>query len=293
MSNLREFNVDSLSYNQVGPTTSSPSKDQDSKSNIRESSNQISASKSTRNNFVSNLPYIPIKKTVTQKAPRINPNKQPLEKLWKNWKQELVEKTNLPDSGKAFTKTLTPTTVVRKDNNIEQKQVSITTNNKSVSSEATGTWIDDLAIEERQMEEQGVVDYSHHFQKHKLIQNQTFEFQKKIHLKLTMLIEKFNEIRHSPQNSIKIYGISGSDNDFMLFRNGVKLVISSQQAGKIQFTFNQYIGQTFSSNSSRPLFIEASWGAFEQLVWNYKGERVNIDETVRFFLAEFVRQSAR
>jgi hypothetical protein len=79
----------------------------------------------------------------------------------------------------------------------------------------------------------------------------------------------------------------------MLFRNGVKLVVSGQRAGRIVFAFNQYLGQIFAPNQNPSLEIEAVWGAFDQLHWTHRGERLSIDDLVRYFITEFSRQSFR
>ncbi len=79
----------------------------------------------------------------------------------------------------------------------------------------------------------------------------------------------------------------------MLFRNGLKLLVSAQRAGKIQFAFNQFIGQLHAPSHQSVTEIDASWGAFDQLVWTYRGERVQMNDVIRYFLTEFSRQSFR
>ena len=104
-------------------------------------------------------------------------------------------------------------------------------------------------------------------------------------------IEIFNEARQSGGHAVHLYRVSNTEEDFMLFRNGVKLVVTGQRAGRVMLAFNQYLGQIFAPTQNPTFELEASWGAFDQLFWSYKGERIVLEDVVRFFVSEFTRQS--
>lgn len=154
-------------------------------------------------------------------------------------------------------------------------------------------WSAELALEERKMEREGVVDFTNTYHKQEILKRRTAEFAVHLQENFRQQVEIFNEARRSASHLIHVYKVSQSEGDFMLFRNGVKLVVSGQRSGKIIFAFNQYLGQIFASNQAPVLELEAAWGPFDQLFWSYKGERVQVLDIVRYFLTEFARQSYR
>lgn len=154
-------------------------------------------------------------------------------------------------------------------------------------------WSARLALDERVLEQEGQVDFSNSYQKQDLLKLRTREFGLALQDAFRQNIEIFNESRKSPAHMIHVYKVSNSEVDFMLFRNGVKLVISAQQSGRIIFAFNQYLGQLYAPNSNPVLEVEAAWGPFDQLYWTYRSERVSVDDLVRYFVTEFVKQSYR
>lgn len=150
-----------------------------------------------------------------------------------------------------------------------------------------------LALEERRMEREGVVDFSNTHRKQEMLKLYTTEYAKFLQAQFRREIELFNEARRSAASAIQLYKISKTEADFMLFRNGVKLVVSATQAGRIHFGFNQYLGQVLAPSHSPQLEMEAQWGSLDQLVWTYRGEKIEAKDIVRYFLTEFVKQSYR
>jgi hypothetical protein len=154
------------------------------------------------------------------------------------------------------------------------------------------SWSVELALSERRMERSGEVDFASQFHKHEQLKRKTLDFVKRLHETFRRHIELFNEARYSASHGVHMYRVSGTESDFMLYRNGVKLVVSGSKSGKVVFAFNQYMGQIFTAAQTSPTVeIEAHWGPFDQLHWVYKGERVQMDDLVQYFLTEFARQS--
>jgi hypothetical protein len=233
------------------------------------------------------------------------------ENLWGTWKSDAATQTvdlNLSSS---------PTIELRsideiRDNSVQQRPISqentnlqqIQTDEQS-STEAENfrlatenfgrfPWAVELAQSERRAERLGVVDYANGFQKHEILKLRTREFTARLHAAFREQVELFNESRKSTSHSIQLYKINNTAEDFMLFRNSVKLVVSGQQAGRILFAFNQFMGQIYNSQQPLPTAeINALWGPFEHLIWQHKGERVHIEDIVRYFITEFVKQSFR
>ena len=109
----------------------------------------------------------------------------------------------------------------------------------------------------------------------------------------------FNQLKASTLGQIRIYGISKTKADFMLFRNGYKLIFSMRQPGTITVAYSsavaQYVpGQTppLDEKKSADLLL-ASWGAFGQLIWTYNQHSINVDYLVRYYMSRFVKDSAR
>jgi len=190
-------------------------------------------------------------------------------------KQEIVESKNIEIPTEQNEEQLAPATEEPTENNYSRQ------------------WLTELAYSERRMEKTGEVDYTNHFQKPVILKARTTEFLQILKKAFQSAVEDFNESRNSVTHSIRVYKISGTENDFMIFRNGIKLIISGQQAGLIQFVFNQYLGHIFAPSQKPMIEIEATWGAFDQLHWTFKGQRVEHSEIVRYFLTEFIHQSSK
>jgi hypothetical protein len=174
------------------------------------------------------------------------------------------------------------------------EQALVTQSGQAVSEDLGPTrWAIELALNERRSERQGTVDFSNAYNKQDLLKRLTRESMEHLRKSFQKEIELFNEARKNPSQTMKLYRVSQTADDFMLFRNGVKLVVSGQRAGRIVFAFNQYLGQIFAPNQNPSLEIEAVWGAFDQLHWTHRGERLSIDDLVRYFITEFSRQSFR
>jgi hypothetical protein len=152
-------------------------------------------------------------------------------------------------------------------------------------------WASQLAITEKQMERQGTVDLHPSLNKQEQLKQKTREFLQNLQNSFREKVELFNESRQSPAYHIHIYKVSNTPDDFMLYRNGVKLVVSGQRAGRIVFAFNQFLGHLLSTQHQPVLELQATWGALDQLSWTYRGERVTEADLLRYLLSEFIYQS--
>lgn len=201
---------------------------------------------------------------------------QPLEdsrQSWKAWEEDLdiIEEKNQSSASMRL--------------NAERRE------EKPASSKTLLPWAADLALTERRMERRGEVEYSSSFQKQEMLRQQTTEYMRVLRSEFAKSIEEFNDARQSGANAIHLYSISNTENDFMLFRNGSKLVVSGQRSGRILFAFNQFLGQVYNPQLGPNFELEARWGPFDRLFWSYQSERVQVNDIIRFFLSEFVRQS--
>lgn len=161
-------------------------------------------------------------------------------------------------------------------------------------------WVRELVIAEQQMEESGVVDFSAGFDPSADVKASTVEFMNDLKSLFIESASVFNQLKGSTLGNIKIYGISKTPADFMLFRNGYKLIFSIKKAGLIGVRFNQ-IGSSFlpgqstedESSQSSEDYLKAAWGAFGELKWTYNDQLINLAYLVRYYMSRFVRESSK
>lgn len=163
-------------------------------------------------------------------------------------------------------------------------------------------WIKDLVRAEQQMEETGLVDFSAGFDPEKNLSEQTSEFMNKLKDSFVEAASAFNQMKGAAFGGIKIYGIAKTESDFMLFRNGFKLIFTKKQPGSIVVNF-QYQGAGFVPGTSavdkvadslmNEDRLEARWGAFGEIIWTHKELPVNLDHLTRYYMSRFIRESAK
>ncbi len=164
------------------------------------------------------------------------------------------------------------------------------------------TWIEQIALSEQEFEESGNVNLEQSSLIDNLLKEETIELLKDLKVSFSAASEKFNNYKSSPISRVKIYGISQTEADFMLFRNGLKLIFSYHKKGEIKITLshmqNSFLtGQSNANMSdSNDIFEEslvAVIGPFNQIQWTHKGKQFNIDHMIRFYLSQFLKESSQ
>jgi hypothetical protein len=160
------------------------------------------------------------------------------------------------------------------------------------------SWIKELVSAEQQMEEAGVVDMAAGFDPHKQVEEATVEFISDLKAAFVEAASAFNQLKGSALGQVRIYGISKTQADFMLFRHGYKLIFSLRQAGVVSVSHSN-AGANYVPGTVRPEetttadYLKATWGAFGQLIWTYNDHAINIDYLVRYYMSRFIKDSAR
>lgn len=162
------------------------------------------------------------------------------------------------------------------------------------------TWIKDLVRAEQEMEESGMIDFSAGFNPQKLLSEESLQFLNDLKVSFVDAVTTFNQLKGSPMGRIKIYGISNTEADFMLFRNGFKLIFGLKKPGTISIRFH-YVGANFipgaNNKDEAPDQGEegliAKWGPFGDLVWTYNEQPLKIDFLVRYYISRFIKESAK
>ena len=164
-------------------------------------------------------------------------------------------------------------------------------------------WIKDLVSAERKIEETGMVDISIGLDDQYLKQ-ETIKFLLNIKNLFIDSASVFNQMRGLSVGGVKIYGISNTESDFMLFRNGYKLLFSIKNPGVIRICFayqrasimpktTSKDGQPKLQDTTNEDILEAKWGCFGQLQWMHRNHILDTSYLVRFYLSRFIKESAK
>ncbi len=164
------------------------------------------------------------------------------------------------------------------------------------------SWINDLVKAEQQMEETGLVDMSFVYDPDRVVVEQSIQFLLQLKADFVESANSFNDQKPSAMGRIKIYGIAKTHADFMLFRNGFKMIFSLKKPGQVSVRFNfigtQFIPQANESttnvtNLADEQIIEAKIGPFGDVNWTYQNQTFKIENMVRYYLTMFLKESAK
>ncbi|MBF0208511.1 MAG: hypothetical protein HQK53_16670 [Oligoflexia bacterium] len=165
------------------------------------------------------------------------------------------------------------------------------------------SWIENLALEELNMEESGIISYNDQSDPLPYLEESSIELVSRIRERIEFYLNKFNFYRggRDPSASVKIFKISNTVNDFMLFRNSLKLVISRKTPAVIGVGLFSNTGGIFPARAtavdapSTNLYHEivAHVGPFNEISWRFEGEPVNVEAMVKHYLTEFIKHSAK
>jgi len=165
-------------------------------------------------------------------------------------------------------------------------------------------WIEELALEELNMDESGIVNINNHLEPANFLEKSSIEFMDQIRDTVEFYVSRFNMHRgsHTPGSHIKIFKISNTVNDFMLFRNSLRLVVARRSNDKISIGFlvngkdlrapRLANGQAWQSESGTHE-LRAQVGPFNDVSWKFHGESIVLNSMVRHYLSEFIRNSSR
>jgi hypothetical protein len=159
------------------------------------------------------------------------------------------------------------------------------------------TWIKDLVLAEQQMEESGVINLAS-LDAEAHLEEQTVEFLRDIKAAMIEASATFNQLKASSVGTLKIYGISNTKADFMLFRNGYKLIFSMRRAGEIEVYHSLLTSHFLNPVETEPKgpekdIIRAQWGAYGEMQWHHKNLPVRLDFLIRHYITRFIRESAK
>lgn len=159
-------------------------------------------------------------------------------------------------------------------------------------------WIKELVEAEQRMEESGIIDVSPTFDQESSLEAESILFLNRLKDLFIDHTAIYNKMRGASVGGVKIYGISKTQADFMLFRNGFKLFFSLKRPGiisaKIHYHGADILSQTEVPDSlGQEDLIEARLGAFNEVIWTYQEQPVNLDYLGKFYFTRFVKESTK
>jgi hypothetical protein len=165
------------------------------------------------------------------------------------------------------------------------------------------SWIEGLALDEINMDESGIVNINGHLNPDLLLEESSINFMNDLRDRFEGYTSRFNlqRARNHSNSTIKLFKISNTVNDFMLFRNSLRLIFARKSYDVISIGFlangKDIYGARLSFNdqfgSSNIHEIRAHIGPFNKITWRFNNETVDVDALVRHYLTEFIVNSAR
>jgi hypothetical protein len=170
-------------------------------------------------------------------------------------------------------------------------------------------WIHDLIKAEEQMEETGIIDFQSSLDPDRTMIGAALTFLGQLRKEFGEAVEIFNEMKYASQGKLKIYGIAKTHADFMLFRNGFKMIFSLKQPGIISIRTHfmnpalpavasmNLIGNTVANMPSGSQYkgeeelIEMMWGPFNESIWTYRSQPVRIESVVKHYMTKFIQDT--
>jgi len=159
----------------------------------------------------------------------------------------------------------------------------------------TFEWIELLAKNELKMEESGEFDLYGSFDQKTILEEQTKGFLRELKRLAQEMATAFNAFR-GDRKAVKVFQISGTEADFMVFRNTLKLIFSFDKPGEVSINFINVRGGLVEEKMNKDDLkngdvIKATLGPFNEGVWQFKDHRVFPHQLVRYYMTEFIKNS--
>jgi hypothetical protein len=154
-------------------------------------------------------------------------------------------------------------------------------------------WINELARAEVHPDAERLLSLGKEFDPTQMLEESTVDFLTTLRRLCADFCKVFNAFsaQGTKYPEVKLYGIAHSAADFMIFRNQIKLLVSSSAPGTIQvsFSYHQQNGRTAGGTIEEPQQLTAVMGPFRNIYWTFKGEKIEPDQVSKFYFSEFVR----
>lgn len=171
-------------------------------------------------------------------------------------------------------------------------------------------WIHELARAEVHPDAERLLQLGGSFDPHQLIEESTIDFLTELKEHFNEYIRTFNAYSESGTKfqDIKIYNTAQTAADFMIFRNGVKLIVANTAHGVIQLSYAHHVRGTLSVDGQvhgagaqasaaggiggpQPQDLLAQIGPFREVFWTFQGEKVRPEQVAKFYFTEYTRMT--
>lgn len=172
-------------------------------------------------------------------------------------------------------------------------------------------WLEELAGAEIEIEKTGQMDVFNYLSEEKILKDHSISFLNQLRTLFQDYATHFNQLRKDSRQTIKVYGIANTESDFLVFRNGLKLVITYSKPGQIEISFHTLSGGMYAplqrktgkgrGNIPQPPgeiqrqsgdLLNVELGPFNEAHWTFQEIPVTPSALVRFYLTEFIKNSA-
>ncbi len=155
-------------------------------------------------------------------------------------------------------------------------------------------WIHEIARAESSPEAEALYQLNQASAPQQAVEESTVEFLTDLRAYFQEYVRIFNSLSETGKkfSEIKIFNLTQGAADFMLYRNGIKLIIANTTHGVIQLSYDKHVITGASNNElSIPQADEliAQLGAFGSVHWMYRSEKVSSDQVAKHFFSEFSR----
>jgi hypothetical protein len=155
-------------------------------------------------------------------------------------------------------------------------------------------WIHEIARAEASPEADALYQLNQVSAPQQAIEESTVDFLTDLRAYFQEYVRLFNSISEAGKKfaEIKIFNLTQGAADFMLYRNGIKLIVANTTHGVIQISYDRHmIGTPVVNEFNIPQAEDllAQLGAFGSVFWTYRSERVESDQVAKHFFSEFTR----
>ena len=156
------------------------------------------------------------------------------------------------------------------------------------------SWIHEIARAEASPEAEALYHLNQSTLPEQAIEESTVDFLTDLRAYFQEYVRIFNSLSDGGKkfSEIKIFNLTQGAADFMLYRNGIKLIIANTTHGVIQISYDKHmVGAVAPENAMTPQSEEllAQFGAFGSVYWTYRSEKVQSDQVAKHFFSEFTR----
>jgi hypothetical protein len=159
-------------------------------------------------------------------------------------------------------------------------------------------WIHDLARAETHPDAERLLGLASNLDPHQIVEEDTVRFLSELRERFNEFARVFNSYSEAGArfSETKIYSVSQTAADFMLYRSQVKLIVSNSAHGVIALAFAQHARGPFGFDGANPdssgakaQELLAQIGPFRDVRWTFQGEEVKPEQIAKYYFSEFVR----